>query len=154
MGCCLSQSKPALPAKAPLSAFFPHYPRDVLADAPVEHVLPRHQAESIPLSIMAKRPLARLMEPTSFPVTYSPAWTGRNVRPRAPAMSRPSRSTSRRFNVATKLRGTRNVPSGLRPQNLATFLATLRGTERKIVLQGACKVAFLDRHPERMRTNF
>jgi hypothetical protein len=36
------------------------------------------------------------------------------------------------------------------PKNLATFLATLHGTKRKIVLQGTCKVAFLDRYAERM----
>jgi hypothetical protein len=47
-----------------------------------------------------------------------------------------------------------HVCGRLRPQNLATFLATLRGTKRKIVLQGTCKVAFLDSYPERMRTNF
>ena len=49
---------------------------------------------------MAKRPLARLVEPMRAQATYSPAFTGWKISPRQDAISRPTRKTSFRSRVA------------------------------------------------------
>jgi len=87
-------------AKIPLNAGSAHDPGDAL----VERQLPRHRAEPQP-AVMAWRPLARLAEPTSVPLIWSPGLAGWKVRPRAYVVSCPARSTSWRSSVATRFRG-------------------------------------------------
>jgi hypothetical protein len=54
-----------LHAEAPLGAAdIAHDATDVLADPLIEDRLPRHLLEAMPLSIMAKRPVASWVEPT------------------------------------------------------------------------------------------
>src|SRR5450631_430961 len=68
----------------------------------------------MPSSIMAKRPLASWVEPTSVPLTYSPDLAAVNVSPRSAAMALPTRVTSVRSRLATKFFDTRIRPSSSR----------------------------------------
>src|ERR1700724_2609351 len=65
----------------------------------------------MPSSIMAKRPLASWVEPTSVPLTYSPDLAAVNFRPRSAAMAVPTRVISVRSRLAIKSFDTRIRPS-------------------------------------------
>jgi hypothetical protein len=111
----ISQPKPAFASKTPIDAatIAPHCAGDVLTDTLIEvgcqGTRPEPRPSSpIKVSIIAKRPLARSAEPTSLPLTYSPAWGGRNVSVRAAAISEPNRHAALSFDVDDVLSGHRN----------------------------------------------
>jgi hypothetical protein len=78
----------------------------MLADALVEHRLPRHQLETdavIDHGETAARELG--VEPTSVPLTYSPDLAAVNVRPRSAAMALADTSHLRTLQIGDKILG-------------------------------------------------
>jgi hypothetical protein len=104
----ISESEPTVAPKSPVdvAAITPHDASDVLTDTPIENGLPAYEAEAeaspMRVSIIAKRPLASLAEPSSLPLTCSPAAGDRNVSLRVAAISEPTRVISARSRVATR----------------------------------------------------
>lgn len=119
-------TKPAPSAESPVdAAAVSRQPRDVLANAPVQHLLPGHKLEAEPVSIIAKRPEARLTAPASRPLTWSPRLVGRNVRPASAAMAS---CTSRP--KPTSASGVLSRQTSSRSSQVAPPLATCRPRSR------------------------
>src|SRR4051794_9747840 len=63
-----------------------HCAGNMPADAPFKKGCHGTSWKTMPSSIMAKRPLASWVEPTSVPLTYSPVFAAVNFSPRSAAM--------------------------------------------------------------------